>query len=123
MDDFYSEITEKNKYKYQYHFSKIIEEVDTGPHNRWLSGKPEKKDGEYEKAAEKVSKIVDNIEDDIYWLIVYVMFLQYALADVIQRELHKHQWVDTVLNRKGTDFFPHHNSVLQILEKAGLFDE
>ena len=66
---------------------------------------------------DKISKILDEAEtDNLDSNQLIVIFEQYIFADVWKRETYQENWVERVMERKPTDFFPDPWAVVDIIQ-------
>jgi len=123
-DEYLDEIS-KHPDSYQYFFEKISEVAND---NLWakfilnskfvLSEEGIKQIEEEEKKTDPILK--DATEKGLSQIVLLVMYLQYATADpLFDQDTKKSHWVSVVLNRDSVDSFPHHNAIVQYLEKYG----
>ena len=63
---------------------------------------------EFEENDPQLSELMDKAAntDSLYQLDVELMMIQYVHADEYVREKYRSNWVEKVVNRKDTDFFP-----------------
>lgn len=93
LPEFYSEIRLTDVGLYQSYINRAFE----------LSS-----DLEFDKDDPEPEELLHEAEsrDAVNPTYLQMMMIQYVHADEWMREQHKDNWVETVLNRKGTDFFP-----------------
>lgn len=121
-DEFIEELKRKQEL-YQNFFNRMLKTMDDKVYARWLSGIPELKNGEWEEESKKLDKIIqDSQNNGLNFLALFTIFLQYAKADLYDRGSKESCWVLTVLHRKKIDFFPDHNSVLNIIKETNILD-
>ncbi len=121
-DEFLEELGRRQE-SYQSLFNKLIQTVDDAPYARYVSGLPELEAGEYEIENRKLLKILKETQNKgLNFLALFVAFLQYAKADIYDRETKKAYWISTILHRKKIDSFPDHNAILHIIKELDMLD-
>jgi len=77
---------------------------------------------EEEKKTEEIFK--EAVKKGLSNVTLLVLYLQYATADpLFDQDTKKSYWVSTVLDRKSTDSFPHHNAIVHYLKQIGYIEE
>jgi hypothetical protein len=110
IDSFYKKIgfTDSQISLYQYFFNKIFDllQSDFKSLEKFvLTGKESKKP--YIKFVNIVEKYTKEIEENkLRADVLMIFFLQYVMADTIEREMYKKSWIEKVVNREAIDFFP-----------------
>lgn len=118
--DWFLEEIKKSEGIYQLFFNRLIKEIDDAVYARFLSGLPEAMVNELEREGEKIKEIFEEAEKkNLNTVVLFVLFLQYAKADVLDKNGKERCWVSIILKRKKIDFFPDHNGIIHILDKLG----
>jgi hypothetical protein len=122
-DEYYKEIGVKQS-QYQKYFEKMVNALDEKLYaGAIISGIPVGKERESEIESDKALDILRQAHDSgLRELDLMVAYLQYSMADLYEREKYRSCWIRRILNRKQEDFFPHHNAVAELLDKAGMID-
>ena len=121
--DAYLEEVGTNASQYQRLFEKLLEVADDKIWGLPVL-RPERSESQVnkwvemmEKEEKKTVKIFEEATraglNQVFLLVIY---LQYATADLYDREKNKKHWVLTVLNRKPIDSFPDHRRVMYELK-------
>jgi len=123
-DEYYKEISSKS-FQYQKFFNEMISSLDEKLYaGAIINGIPKDKEKECEKEDEKAQKILRNAHDkDLSEVSLITAYLQYAIADLYERDKYKDNWISRIQHRKKEDFFPDHNYIANLLEKSSMLDE
>lgn len=112
----YSSIRIEEIKAYQIYFEKMLSVVDLQnetKRSKDVTFNEDQSEIDYRKVKEYANEAGKN---GLNAVILQVMLEQYFYADPLLREMHKHAWVEKVMNRENEDFFPHENAVLQLFD-------
>lgn len=114
--DFYSDIKSGAIQIYQRYFNRMLQSVDVDNLTERSYNRTYDKDS-VKTDYEKISKILDEAEkDNLNSNYLIVIFEQYIFADVWKRERYQENWVERVMEREPTDFFPDPWAIVDIIQ-------
>jgi len=114
--DFYSDIKSGAIQIYQRYFNRMLQSVDVDNLTERSYNRTYDKDS-VKTDYDKISKILDEAEkDNLDSNYLIVIFEQYIFADVWKRKRYQENWVERVMKREPTDFFPDPWAIVDIIQ-------
>jgi hypothetical protein len=115
--NFYGEIRSEQIDRYQDCFNKVLQLVDVDNNTNWAHGKKYDKD-KLAKDDAVMNNVISHEATSKGLNPVYLQILvnQYFFADTWEREKDVVCWVDRILNRKSTDYFPDPWTVYKMID-------
>ncbi len=115
---FYEDVRPEQVGLYQHYVTKILRSVNVENNTKWSRG-----DKSYDRELlqsddEKMEQIIvsEAAQEGLSPVYLQIMVNQYFFADPYRRGRDKKHWVQLVLNRKSTDYFPDPWALRKLLE-------
>lgn len=117
---FYEDVRPQQVGLYQHYVTKILQSVNVENNTKWSRGDKSYDPALLQSDDDKMQQIIvaNAVHEGLSPVYLQIMVNQYFFADPYRRERDRKHWVQRVLNRHATDYFPDPWAVRKLLETA-----